>query len=78
MDMTTTPRQSISSVCPLLKTFLLSLQRRTWLDEQAVIRNANGERYYVTHIGGGILECLTGGEVFNFELVDDLLAFING
>ena len=78
MNATTTPRKAINSVCPLLKTFLLSLQRRTWQDEQAVIRNAHGERYYVTHIGGGILECLTGGEVFNFERVDALLAFING
>lgn len=78
MNATTTPRKAINSVCPLLKTFLLSLQRRTWLDEQAVIANAHGERYYVTHIGGGILECLTGGEVFNFEQVDALLVFING
>ena len=78
MNATTTPRKAINSVCPLLKTFLLSLQRRTWLDEQAVVANAHGERYYVTHIGGGILECLTGGEVFNFEQVDALLAFING
>lgn len=74
----TTPRQAINSLSPLLRTFLLSLQRRTWQNEQAVIRNQHGERYYVTHIGGGIMECLTGGEVFNFEIVDELLAFING
>lgn len=78
MDMTTTPRQAINSNCPMLRTFLLSIQKRTWLDEQAVLTNAHKERYYVTHIGGGILECLTGGEVYNFEQVDALLAFING
>lgn len=74
----TTPRQAINSLSPLLRTFLLSLQRRTWQGEQAVIRNQHGERYYVSHIGDSIMECLTGGEVFNFESVDELLAFING
>lgn len=77
MNAMTTPRQAINSLSPLLSTFLLSLQRRTW-HEQAVIRNQHGERYYVSHIGDSIMECLTGGEVFNFEIVDELLAFING
>ena len=73
----TTRRNAISSNCPMLRTFLLVMQRHT-VDEQLVIRNAHGERYYVMHLGDGMIECLSGDDVFNFDTAGELLAFING